>query len=98
MRLMAGLRSARTRILPCFLFVGRGRLRRRARVLRGALEPKHQFDQLLLAEPLQITPIHPAMDSEIASLGKGVGNCAVKNLAHSVSLHSVDKIAPSNPG
>ena len=44
-------------------------------VLLGALEPKHQFDQLLLAEPLQITSIHPAMDSEIASLGKGVGNC-----------------------
>jgi hypothetical protein len=39
----------------------------------GALEPQHQFDQLLLAEPLQITPIHPAMDSEIASLGKEAG-------------------------
>ena len=71
MRLMAWLRPARTRVLPRFLLVGRGRLRRRARVLLGALEPKHQFDQLLLAEPLQITPIHPDMDSEIDGLGKG---------------------------
>ncbi|MGD0184326.1 MAG: hypothetical protein ABSC25_03650, partial [Roseiarcus sp.] len=38
------------------------------------LEPKHQLDQLLLAELLQINPIHPAMDSEIAAHGKGVGN------------------------
>jgi hypothetical protein len=29
---------------------------------------------LLLAELLQINPIHPAMDSEIAAHGKGVGN------------------------
>ena len=73
MGLMAGLRPARTGVLPRFLLIGRWRFRRRAGVFLGALEPEHQFDQLLLAEPLQITPIHPAMDSEIARLGKGAG-------------------------
>ena len=70
-RLMPGLGPARTGVLALFLLVGRRRLRRRARVLLRALEPEHQLDQLLLAEPLQITPIHAAMDLEIALPGKG---------------------------
>ncbi|MGD0188255.1 MAG: hypothetical protein ABSC25_23825, partial [Roseiarcus sp.] len=51
------------------------------------LEPKHQLDQLLLAELLQINPIHPAMDSEIAAHGKGVGNYIIDLIStFSVSL------------
>ena len=73
-RLMPGLRPARTRVLALFLLVGRRRLGRRARILLGPLEPQHQLDQLLLAELLQITAVHRAMDSEIAPRGKGVGN------------------------
>ncbi len=29
------------------------------------LKPQHQIDQLLFAELLQISPVHPRMDSEI---------------------------------
>ena len=78
MRLMAGLRPAGTRVLPLFLLVRRRRLGRRARILIGTLKPKHQLDQLLLAEPLQITSVHPGMDSEIPARGKGVGNYPVR--------------------
>jgi hypothetical protein len=38
------------------------------------LKPKHQLDQLLLAQLLQITVIHTGMDSEIAPHRKPVGN------------------------
>ena len=42
----------------------------------GTLKPKHQLDQLLFAELLQITSVHPPMDSEFAARGKGVGKCS----------------------
>ena len=57
-RLMPGLRPARTRVLALFLLVRRRRLGRRARILIGPLKPEHQLDQLLFAELLQITAIH----------------------------------------
>jgi hypothetical protein len=37
------------------------------------LKLDHQLNQLVLAQALQITAIHPRMDSEIALGGKGVG-------------------------
>jgi len=46
-----------------------------------ALEPEHQFAQLLLAESMEITPLHSAMDSEIASLGKAVITSAIHKIA-----------------
>lgn len=69
-RLMAGLRTARTGILALLFLVGGRRLRRRARVFLGPLKLQHQFDQLLLAELLQITSIHAPMDSDFLCLGK----------------------------
>ena len=74
MRLVSGLRPARARILTFLLLVRRRRLGRCAGVLRRPLKPKHQLDQLLLAQLLQIGPIHPHMDSEIETRGKGVGS------------------------
>jgi transposase len=50
------------------------------RILVRPLKPKHQFDQLLFAELLQITAIHPLIDSDIASRRKAVGNCRARLL------------------
>ena len=36
-------------------------------------EPEHQLDQLVLAQPLQISPIHFPMGSDIYPAGKGRG-------------------------
>jgi hypothetical protein len=72
-RLVTGLRPAGPGVLALLLPVRRGRLGRRARILVGTLKPKHQFDQLLLAELLQISPVHPRMDPEFAARGKGGG-------------------------
>src|SRR5665647_1404410 len=71
--LMPGLRATGTGVLPPFLPVRRGRLRRSPRRLVRPLELENQLDQLLTAHALQISPIHPDMDSEIANQGKGVG-------------------------
>ena len=71
MRLMPGLRATGTGILPRFLPVRRGRLRRRPRCLIRPLQPHHQLNQLILAQTLQITAIHGHMDSEIGDRGKG---------------------------
>src|SRR6202046_913623 len=75
-RLMPQLRPAGARGLALFLFVRRGRLRRRARILIGSLKLEHQLDQLLFAQVLQISAVHRPKDSEIDAHGKGVGNCA----------------------
>src|SRR3984957_19360894 len=74
-RLMPQLRPAGPRVLALFLFVRRGRLRRRARILIGSLKLEHQLDQLLFAQVLQISAVHRPKDSEIDAHGKGVGNC-----------------------
>src|ERR1700722_14563585 len=47
-RLMPQLRPAGPRVLALFLFVRRGRLRRRARILIGSLKLEHQLDQCSL--------------------------------------------------
>jgi hypothetical protein len=70
-RLVTELRPAGPGVLALLLLVRRRRFGRRARILVGALKPKHQLDQLLLAELLQITPVHPRMDSEFAARGNG---------------------------
>src|SRR5208282_4985386 len=66
-------------VLAPLLLVRRRGLGRRARGLVRRLKPEHQLDQLLLAELLQITAVHAAMDSEIAPPGKGAGNCCFDN-------------------
>lgn len=50
------------------------------RGLRRTLRPQRQLDQLLFAELLQITAIHPRMDSEIPPPRKGMGNYGVSAL------------------
>jgi hypothetical protein len=44
------------------------------------LKPHHQLNQLVLAQTLQISAVHWAMDSEIAVRGKGVAR-ATRNSA-----------------
>src|SRR3974390_1105498 len=70
-RLMPGLRTARTGVLAFLFLVGGRRLRRIARRLVRSLKLDHQLNQLVLAQALQITAIHAHMDSEIALPGKG---------------------------
>jgi len=71
MRLMTWLGAAGSRPFPLRLLVRRRRLGGIARGLLRPLQPQNQFDQLLLAEPLQITPFHSPMDSDIYHPGKG---------------------------
>ena len=56
--------------LALFFLVGRRRLRRSARRLVRSLKLHHQLNQLVLAQPLQISAIHAHMDSEIGVPGK----------------------------
>jgi len=70
-RLMPGLRPARTRVLRVFSFlVGGRRLRRITRRFGRSLKLDHQLNQLVLAQALQISAIHEDMDSEIGLPGK----------------------------
>ena len=71
-RLMPWLGAARPRPFPLRLLVRRRRFGGIARVLLRSLQPKNQLDQLLLAEPLQITSFHSPMDSDIYGAGKGL--------------------------
>ena len=70
-RLMPGLRPARTGVLAFLFLVGGRRLRRIARRLIRSLKLDHQLNQLVLAQALQISPFHEDMDSEIGLPGKG---------------------------
>ena len=65
MRLMPRLGAARSRAFPLRLLVHRRRLGGIARRLLRPLQPKNQLNQLLFAEPLQITSFHSPMDSDI---------------------------------
>ena len=69
-RLVPGLCPARTRVVALLFLVRRRGLGRGTRSLIRPLKPKHQLNQLLLAELLQITAIHPLIDSDIASRRK----------------------------
>ena len=75
-RLMPGLRPARTRVLALFLLVRRRRLGRIARRLVRSLKLDHQLNQLVLAQALQISAIHAPMDLEIGLPGKGTRKSA----------------------
>ena len=63
-RLMSGIRPARTGVLALLFLVGGRRLRRIARRLVRSLKLDHQLNQLVLAQPLQISAIHAHMDLE----------------------------------
>ena len=73
MPLVARLGAARLGLLAALFPIGRGRLRRRARCLRRALQPQHQLDQLVFAQSLKIESAHSQRESAIALRGKGVG-------------------------
>jgi hypothetical protein len=51
--------------------IRRWRFGRRARGLLRALKPKHQLDQIVLAQPLQIIAIHPNLESATRPTRKG---------------------------
>ena len=78
-RLMPGLRPARTRVLAFLFLVRRRRLGRSPRRFIRSLKLDHQLNQLVLAQALQISAIHAHMDSEIALPGKGVGKYTFYN-------------------
>ena len=58
MWLVPGLRPARTGVLALLLLIRRWRLRRSARRFLRSLQPQNQINQLVLAQPLQISPVH----------------------------------------
>src|ERR1039458_174836 len=72
-RLMPGLRPARTSVLAFLFLVCGRRLGRSPRRFIRSLQLQHQINQFVLAQALQISPFHARMDSEIALRGKGVG-------------------------
>ncbi len=74
--LVARLGPAGLGLITPLLAVRRGRLRRSARRLLRALQPQHQLDQLLAAQPLKIASAHPARESAKPDPRKGVGNYA----------------------
>ena len=57
-------------LLASLLAVGRGWLRGGARGLVRALQPQHQLDQLLAAQPLKIAAPHPMKESAKSKLCK----------------------------
>ena len=69
--LVAGLDPAGLGLLAPLLAVGRRRLRGRARSLRRALQPQHQLDQLLAAQPLKIASAHLTKESAKSTSRKG---------------------------
>jgi len=87
MRLVANLGAARPGIVALFLLVRRRRFGRIARILLGTLQAQHQIDQIFLAQPLQIAPVHARMDSDILRRGKtrnpGVGKYIIDTKAGS---------------
>ena len=91
--LVTELRPAEPSVLAPLFLVRRGRLGRRARILIGTLKPKHQLDQLLLAELLQITPVHPRTDSEFAARGRGVVKCRI--FGYTAKTHTVRAVEKS---
>src|SRR5664279_2350437 len=72
-RLVPRLRPARTSVLALLFLVRGRRLGRSPRRFIRPLKLQHQINQLVLAQMLQISPIHRRMDSEIATRGKGGG-------------------------
>src|ERR1019366_3645834 len=71
-RLVPRLRPARTSVLALLFLVRGRRLGRSPRRFIRPLKVQHQINQLVLAQMLQISPIHRRIDSEIATRGKGV--------------------------
>src|ERR1019366_77508 len=102
-RLMPGLRPSRTGVLAFLFLVGGRRLRRSPRRFVRSLKLDHQLNQLVLAQALQISPIHAHMDSEIALRGKGVGKYRCFPLSSwrvssaSKELSPRSRHAPSSP-
>ena len=74
MAFMPGLGPAGLRLLPPLLAVSRWRLRGGARGFVRTLQPQHQFDQLLAAQPLKIDTTHPTKESAKPNPRKGVRN------------------------
>ena len=68
--LMAGLRASGAGLLAPLLAVGGGRLGRRARRLARALQLQHQLDQFVLAQALEITTAHAAVESPLTRTRK----------------------------
>src|ERR1017187_2984610 len=76
-RLVPRLRPARTSVLALLFLVRGRRLGRSPRRFIRPLKLQHQINQLVLAQMLQISPIHRRMDSEIATRGKGGASVSI---------------------
>lgn len=72
--LVTRLDAAGLGLLAPLLAIRRRRLRRCARGFVRALQPQHQLDQFLAAQPLKIAPAHPTRESVKSDPRKGVGN------------------------
>lgn len=71
---MPELGTSRLGLLAPFLAVRRRRLGRRARGIRGLLQPQYQLDQLVPAQPPRFVPLHLLTESVMLPCRKGVGN------------------------
>ena len=70
-RLMPGLRAARTGLLPLLFLVSRRRLRGGARRLSGTLKREHKLDQFFPAQALQINAIHAPWIQRLEPVARG---------------------------
>src|SRR5664279_5498960 len=71
MAFVSGLGAAGLGLLAPLFSIRRWRFGRRARSLVRTLKPKHQLDQIVLAQPLQIIAIHPNLESATRPTRKG---------------------------
>src|ERR1700692_4714965 len=71
MAFVSGLGAAGLGLLAPLFSIRRWRFGRRARGLVRTLKPKHQLDQIVLAQPLQIIAIHPNLESATRPMRKG---------------------------
>jgi len=74
--LVTGFGTARFGLLPLLLAIRRGRFGRGPRGLLRSLQPQHQFNQFLAAQPLKFAATHLTMESAKTDPRKGVGNYA----------------------
>ena len=70
-RLMPGLRAARTGVLALLFLVRRRRLRGGARRFSGTLKREHKLDQFFPAQALQINAIHAPWIQRLESMARG---------------------------
>src|SRR5450631_2915527 len=92
MAFVSGLGAAGLGLLAPLFSIRRWRFGRRARSLVRTLKPKHQLDQIVLAQPLQIIAIHPNLESATRPMRKGWVITAIMRRLCSDSLMTASQV------